>query len=51
MLAHGFTVEQMVDLVRPGLATAQAERVVAGARKFESQVRIHGGGRRALAEC
>jgi hypothetical protein len=30
MLAHGFTVERMVELVRAGLATATAERVVAG---------------------
>jgi hypothetical protein len=29
MLAHGFTVKQMVELVRAGLATAQVERVVA----------------------
>ena len=33
MLAHGFTIPQMVELVRAGLATA--ERVVAGARKLE----------------
>jgi hypothetical protein len=26
MLAHGFTVAQMVELVRGGLATASAER-------------------------
>ena len=26
MLAHGFTVEQMVELVRTGLATAKAGR-------------------------
>jgi hypothetical protein len=32
MLAHGFSVEQMVDLVRAGLATAKAERVVAAGR-------------------
>jgi hypothetical protein len=30
MPAHGFTTEQMVELVRAGLATAMAERVVAG---------------------
>jgi len=30
MRAHGFTVEQMVELVRAGLATAQAERMRAG---------------------
>jgi hypothetical protein len=32
MFAHGFTVEQMVEIIRAGLATAQTERVVAGAR-------------------
>ena len=47
--AHGFTIEQMVDLFRAGLATAQAERVVAGARRFEVvRVRITEAGRRAL---
>jgi len=30
MLAHGFTIEQMVELVRTGLATATVERIVAG---------------------
>src|SRR5262249_8518988 len=30
MLAHGFTIADMVDLVCDGLATASAERVVAG---------------------
>jgi hypothetical protein len=30
MLAYGFSVEQMVELVRAGLATATAERVRAG---------------------
>ena len=35
MLAHGFTIPQMVELVRAGLATA--ERVVAGSRKFEGR--------------
>jgi hypothetical protein len=29
LAAHGFTLEQMVDLVRRGLATASAERVLA----------------------
>ena len=33
MLAHRFTIPQMVELVRAGLATA--ERMVAGSRKFE----------------
>jgi hypothetical protein len=31
MLAHGVTVEQMVELVHAGLASATGERVVAGA--------------------
>jgi hypothetical protein len=35
MLAHGFTIAQMVELVRAGLATATAERVVAGKRTIE----------------
>jgi hypothetical protein len=35
MLAHGFTIPQMVVLVGDGLATATAERVVAGGRKVE----------------
>jgi hypothetical protein len=36
MRAHGFTVEQMVELVRAGLASATAERVVAGNRTIEA---------------
>jgi len=35
MLAHGFTVAQMVELVRAGLATVKPERVVAGRRTIE----------------
>jgi hypothetical protein len=31
MMAHDFTVEQMVELVRAGLASATGERVVASA--------------------
>jgi hypothetical protein len=50
MLAHGFTVAQIVELVRDGLATATAERVVAGNRTIEiARVRITEAGRRALA--
>ena len=37
MLADGFTVEQMVERVRAGLATAQAECVVAGGRATRSR--------------
>jgi hypothetical protein len=51
MLAHGFTIPQMVELVRAGLATATAERVVAGKRIIEvARVRITEAGRRVLAE-
>jgi hypothetical protein len=35
MRAHGFTVAQMVELMRDGLATATAERVVAGNKTIE----------------
>ena len=35
MRAHGFTVAQMVDLVRDGLATAHSQRVVVGRRTVE----------------
>jgi hypothetical protein len=49
MLAHGFTIAQMVELVRAGLASATAERVVAGRRTMEiARVRITEAGRRAL---
>jgi hypothetical protein len=50
MLAHGFTIQQMVELVCDELATATAERVVAGNRTIEiARVRITEAGRRALA--
>jgi hypothetical protein len=50
MLAHGFTTEQMVELVRAGLATARAERVIAGRHEFEvARVRITEAGRQVLA--
>jgi hypothetical protein len=50
MLAHGFTVPQMVELVRAGLASATAERVVAGGKAIEvARVKITEAGRRALA--
>jgi hypothetical protein len=32
MLAHGFTIVMLVELVRAGLATATSERVIAGGR-------------------
>ena len=49
MLAHGFTVDFLVDLIRTGMATRQTERVVAGGRAM-ARVRITEVGRRALAE-
>jgi hypothetical protein len=50
MKAHGFTVEQMVELVRAGLATATQQRVRAGRTRMEvPTLRITDAGRRALA--
>ena len=34
MLAHGFAIERLLELVHARLATATAERVVAGSRKL-----------------
>jgi hypothetical protein len=45
MLAHGFTTERMIDLVRAGLATATAERVVAGRHTIGSRACGSDGGR------
>ena len=51
MLAHGFTVELLVELIRAGLATATAERLVAGERAMEvARVRITEAGRQVLAD-
>jgi hypothetical protein len=50
-LAHGFSIEMMVELVQAGLATATAERVVAGRRTVEvARVRITEAGRKLLSE-
>jgi hypothetical protein len=35
LVAHGFTVEQMVELIRAGLATVATGRVMAGARPLK----------------
>ena len=41
MLSHGFTVEQTAELIRAGLVTAMAERIVMGRRTIEvARVRI-----------
>lgn len=50
MLAHGFTVPQMVELVRTGLATAHTRRAIAGRRTIEiAYMKITEAGRQALA--
>jgi hypothetical protein len=50
MIAHGFTVPQMVELVRTGLATAHTRRAIAGRRTIEiAYMKITEAGRRALA--
>jgi hypothetical protein len=49
MIAHGISIEMMVEMINAGLATATAERVVAGSRKIEvATVKITDAGRRAL---
>jgi hypothetical protein len=49
MLAHGFTVEQMVDLCFDGLAIGTPERMVVGGRTVEVvRMKITESGRRAL---
>jgi hypothetical protein len=49
LLANGFTVELLVELVRDGLASATPERVVSGRETIEvARVRITEAGRRAL---
>jgi hypothetical protein len=50
MLAHGFSIGMMVELVNAGLASVTSERVVAGNRTIEvARVRITEAGRRTLA--
>src|SRR5262245_19588558 len=49
MLANGFSVEMLVELIRTGLASAQAERTMAGGKQIEvARVRITEAGRRPL---
>jgi len=51
MLAHGFNIELLVELVQAGLATASTERMLASGRPMEvTRLRITGAGRRALAQ-
>jgi hypothetical protein len=50
-LAHGFTTEMLVRLVRDGFATAKAEHIAAGGQKLEiARVKITAAGRKVLAE-
>ena len=49
MLANGFTVAQLAELVRAGVATAASERIVAGRDTAEvARMRITEAGRRVL---
>jgi hypothetical protein len=51
ILAHGFTTDFLIDLIRAGLATAQTERAIAGGRSMQvTRMRITHAGRRALGE-
>jgi hypothetical protein len=51
MIAHGFTVPQLVDLVRDGLATAHSQRVIVATRTVEiARVKITDAGRQALTD-
>jgi hypothetical protein len=51
MLAHGFKLELLVELIRDGLATALVERVRAGRREIKiTRLQITAQGRRALSE-
>jgi len=51
MLANGFPIEMLVELIRTGLASAEAERMVEGGKQIEfARVRITDAGRRVLAE-
>jgi hypothetical protein len=51
MLAHGFTVDTLVELVTARFATAQTEGMVAGGRRVEViRFRITEAGRQALSQ-
>jgi hypothetical protein len=50
LLAHGFTEALLNDLIRAGLATATAERMMAGKRPMHVvRLKIMDAGRQALA--
>lgn len=49
MLLHGFTAEQLAELVRVGFAATTIERVVGGAQTVEvTRLKITEAGQRAL---
>jgi len=51
LLAFGFTVLDLYELVRAGIAAPRAERVADGARELDlSRLRITEAGREALAD-
>jgi len=51
LVAHGFTARQLASLVRAGLATTTAERMMAGKQPMQvTRGRITDAGRRALAD-
>jgi len=51
MRTHGFSIEDMVELVRAGPTSATAERVAMGARAIEvARMKMIDVGRRALAK-
>jgi hypothetical protein len=51
MLAHGFTVDMLIELVTARLATDQTERKVVGGRRVEViRFRITEAGRQALSQ-
>jgi len=51
MLAHGFTVDELVDLVRRGLATATPQPIVTARGRYEIPIlRITEAGRRAIGD-
>ena len=50
LIAHGFTIDMVVKVIRAGLASAGTERMVAGGRSIDvSRLRITDAGRRALS--
>jgi hypothetical protein len=51
MIAHGFTGEQLVELVQAGLAAVSPQRILVGKRTIEvARVKITDVGRRALGD-